>query len=254
MGNFRINPLPQGFNPLVEIAMNKNFFTGRNIESQYDKSLKPELRGASTTTRTAQAIGKKLNLSPPKIQALIRGYFNSFGYYGLTLSDQWFFNDSEDLSIKDYPVIKRFTKEQQSRNTLYVKEAYEIIEEIISVNKSARELYKRYDKDGAYQYFNEDNQKFYGAATSTKTGLTNFNRLIQQTENTKTLSQLQELAIQIGDATKKKNFVNSLKKQNIWEDLGALKKYLKDDLYMARNKIAENFVKLIERKKEEVNE
>ena len=107
---------------------------------------------------------------------------------------------------------------------------------------------------GPDEYFNEDNQKFYGAATSTKTGLTNFNRLIQQTENTKTLSQLQELAIQIGDATKKKNFVNSLKKQNIWEDLGALKKYLKDDLYMARNKIAENFVKLIERKKEEVNE
>ena len=254
MGNFRINPISQAISPLVEIAMNKNFFTGRDIESQYDKSLQPGLRGASTTTRTAQAIGKKLNLSPPKIEALIRGYFNSFGYYGLTLADQWFFNDSEDLSIKDYPVIKRFTKAQPSRNTLYVKEAYEIIEEIISVNKSARELYKRYDKDNAYKLFNEDNQKFYGAATSTKAGLTNFNRLIQTTENTKTLSQLQELAILIGSATKKKNFVNSLKKQNIWEDLGALKKYLKDDLYMARNKIAENFVKQIERQKEAINE
>ena len=249
LSNFRLNPIPQFARPPVELMMNKTFFTGRPIETAYDKSIAPELRGAGRTSRTIRYIGDKLDLSPPQLEALIRGYFNSFATYGLLMGDQFFFNDSEDLSIKNYPVIRRFAKEQPLRSTKYVTQAYEELEEISMVLKSARESIKRFDKDNAYKFILDERVKFKGLVNATKKKLTDYNRLIQTVDNTKTLSQLQELSKIIGKETGKKNYVQSLKDQNIWNDLGALKKYVKDDLYMIRNKIAEKFVKIIEQEK-----
>jgi len=53
----------------------------------------------------------------------------------------------------------------------------------------------------------------------------------------------------LGPSMGRSNYAKSLKDAEVWDDIGALKKYLKNDLYFHRNKIAERFATMIEREK-----
>ena len=253
LNNFRLNPIPQFAVPIVEQIANKSFFTGREIVSPFERNLAPELQGGDTTSRTAQEIGKKLKISPPRIEHLIRGYFHTFAGYGFTLSDQFFFNDIEDLSIGKIPVLRRFRKDVPNRNNQYVQEAYDIINEMQTVVASARESVKRFDPEGAESYLVETEIGDVKFGNKTKELLTEYNRYISIVKNTKTLSQVQafaEIIAGLGGRDKNK-YINNLKEEGIYNDIGALKKFLNDDLYIQRNRIAEKFVKIIESQREE---
>jgi hypothetical protein len=253
LGNFRLNPIPQFALPIVEQIANKSFFTDREIVSPFERNLAPELQGGDTTSRTAQEIGKLTKISPPRIEHLIRGYFNTFAGYGFTLSDQFFFNDIEDLSIGKIPVLRRFRKDVPNRNNQYVQEAYDIINEMQTVVASARESIKRFDPEGAESYLVETELGDVKFGNKTKELLTEYNRYISVVKNTKTLSQVQALAEIVGGlgGRDKNKYINNLKEQGIYNDIGALKKFLNDDLYIQRNRIAEKFVKIIESQREE---
>jgi len=244
---FRLNPMPQLLVPPFEIMINKNQFTGRPIEILGEEQLAPELRGEGRTSRTVRKIGETLNLSPPQIEALLRGYFNTMGSYGLLLSDQFFFNDSEDLSLNKYPVIRRFRKEIPVRNTKYVTQAYELIDEITTAFRSGRELINRFEPNRAYTYFLD--AKHRKKATQTEKSLNKFNKQIQNVDNIRRLTMLQDYAKLLGPSMGRSNYAKSLKDAEVWDDIGALKKYLKNDLYFHRNKIAERFATMIEREK-----
>jgi hypothetical protein len=74
------NPMPQMFKPAVEVAMNRSFFTGRDIETKSMQGLAKEDRYGSTTTETAKMLGSMLpGLSPVQIEHLTRGYFGPLG-------------------------------------------------------------------------------------------------------------------------------------------------------------------------------
>ncbi len=253
LGNFRLNPIPQFALPIFEQIANKSLFTGREIVNPFERNLAPELQGGETTSRTSQEIGKLTKISPPRIEHLVRGYFNTFAGYGFTLSDQFFFNDIEDLSIGKIPVIRRFRKDVPNRNNQYVKEAYEIIDEMQTTIASARESIKRFDPEGAESYLVESSLEEVKFGNKTKELLTEYNRYISVVKNTKTLTQLHavtEIVASLG-GRKKEKYINNLKDEGIYNDLGALKKFLNDDLYIQRNRIAEKFVKIIESQREE---
>jgi len=71
--------LPQAIKPMVEIGTNYSFFTGRSIESKRHEGVEPGMRYESTTSELAKTIGGILNVSPIKLDYLVRGYTGSAG-------------------------------------------------------------------------------------------------------------------------------------------------------------------------------
>ena len=78
--------IPQGVKPLIEAALNRNFFTGREIEDQRMQGLKMGERYGDRTTDIAKALGgsfeiagREIGVSPAMIEHLVRGYTGSLG-------------------------------------------------------------------------------------------------------------------------------------------------------------------------------
>ncbi len=73
----------------------------------------PWARSGAGGSRTMKALGKNvirhlprdLQLSPARIEALLRSYLNAWAMYGLTLSDAAFFDDAPD-SLRGIDAVK----------------------------------------------------------------------------------------------------------------------------------------------------
>jgi hypothetical protein len=68
---------PQGVKPLLEVGINYSFFTGRAIDSDRMMQYEPGERYGERTTEIAKMVGGALNISPNRIEYLIRGYTGS---------------------------------------------------------------------------------------------------------------------------------------------------------------------------------
>lgn len=252
-GNFRLNPIPQGFNPLFEQLTNYNFFTGRQIVSDADKGLPAEMQGFGTTSLTAQKIGELTGLSPSRIEALWKGYFSTIGTYGLTISDQMFFDNAPDLAINQYPFFNRFSKKQPVKNTKYTQIAYDMMAEINEVMRAVNESANRLKPDQAKRYITDNLEVLATGANELQKDLSDYNSLIGLVKATNNLEQIQKVANGVGKilGRNKKTYVQNLIDKGIYNDIGALKTYLMDDLLVQRNFLTEKFVKFVESKKGE---
>ena len=93
------------------------------------ENLLPALQKRSTTSDTAVAIGEALNMSPLKIEHLMKGYTGTIGSYVLMLADSMV-RDSDETrptrKLSDLPVMKRFLAKQkqlcESNKDLRVRE------------------------------------------------------------------------------------------------------------------------------------
>jgi len=76
-------PVPQAFKPLVEVVLNRNFYTGRPIIGRGIENLKTAEQFTASTSELSKAIGSTGLIAPVNADHLLRGYFGTTG--GLTL-------------------------------------------------------------------------------------------------------------------------------------------------------------------------
>ncbi|WP_352298468.1 LPD38 domain-containing protein, partial [Pseudoalteromonas sp. 20-MNA-CIBAN-0454] len=69
-----LNPIPQVALPMVEVMTNRSFFKDTPIEGMGDERRLPGDRYSAYTSDVAREIGKTFNVSPKKIEHLIKGY------------------------------------------------------------------------------------------------------------------------------------------------------------------------------------
>ncbi len=113
---FNLNYMPQIVAPLVEQATNRNNFTKAPLETPGMENLQPFLRAKPNTSETMKALGmasrdlpESLQVNPVRAEALLRGYLNTWGTYGLMLSDKAFFGDKlPEMRTDQMPVARRF--------------------------------------------------------------------------------------------------------------------------------------------------
>jgi hypothetical protein len=72
-------PLPAAVKPVIEVGLGRSFFTGRDIESAQEQQREPGERFRDGTSEVAKAIGQTFNVSPIKLEYLLRGYTGSLG-------------------------------------------------------------------------------------------------------------------------------------------------------------------------------
>lgn len=195
---FAMNPIPQIFKPSAEIAMNKNMFTGRPIESQAMQSLSPENRKRAWTSETAIALSEGManvswgdvTLSPVQVQHLVQGYLGWAGAQALAATDMLITRPLTDAPVApttkltEYPLIKAFVKTAPAKNTHYTTMFYKRLEEINNAYADIREAKKIKDFDKARELIDASKdklkqRKFYNKASDRLTKINQRMKLIR---------------------------------------------------------------------------
>ena len=143
---------PQGVKPALEVAINHSFFTGREIESARLQRFEPGERYTERTSEIAKLVGGALNISPTKIEYLIRGYTGSLPLAVASLanpilrsSDTGEQPDTRGLLSSETPLVGSFFQAKDASGL--INKAYKDMEE---VNQS-KETYKKMMEEGREQ-------------------------------------------------------------------------------------------------------
>jgi hypothetical protein len=143
---------PQGIKPALETAINYSFFTGRPIESERLQRYEPGERYTDRTSELVKSIGGALNISPVKIEYLIKGYTGSLPLAIASLSNPVLRSseageqpETRSFIGSETPLIGSFFQAKDA--TGLVNKAYKDMGEI---NK-AKETYKKILDEGREQ-------------------------------------------------------------------------------------------------------
>ena len=147
---FSLNYMPQILAPLAEQAANRNAFTKAPIETPGMENVQPFLRAKPNTSETMKALGmatrdlpESLQVNPARAEALLRGYLNTWGTYGLMLSDRAFFGDKQPAMRTDQmPVVRRFYSQEPPQHTKFETQFYDYLGEAKRLQGTLRELDK----------------------------------------------------------------------------------------------------------------
>jgi len=140
--------LPQAFKPALEAALNYSFYTDAAIDSQRLQGFDPAERYGDRTTEIAKQIGKVFNISPNRLEYLIRGYTGSLPLAIASLTNPMFkskeFAEVEAPSrrLSETPVVGAFFQPIDGRRL--IDKAYKDMEDI----RRTAETYKKYEDEG----------------------------------------------------------------------------------------------------------
>jgi hypothetical protein len=188
--------VPQTVKPLAELWANKSFFTGRPIEGKAMKLLAPGERAEPWTPETLQLLGRGLNISPKKMEALMRGYLATISTFMLGATDQiarWVGDFPERPSYRsdDYPLIGRFWKQGPARNTKYATRIYELMEESDRLVQTVRHYMIEGDLERA-EKLADSNLGLFSAnkfLNRTRKKMSQLRRVMKDVERSRTLSR-----------------------------------------------------------------
>ena len=141
---FALNPIPQTFKPIIEAATNYNFFTMRPIVGQGMQEVEARFQVGPGTSKSAEYIGGILNLSPLKVDQVIKGYTGTIGGYVTDVVDSITsqFSDVPKASLRfeQLPVVKRFVSDPEARGS--VTQFYELQRSVDTVVRTMSLLEK----------------------------------------------------------------------------------------------------------------
>lgn len=129
-----MNPTPQAVKPLLEVLFNRDTFRGRPIDSMGQDRLPPEDRFTARTSAPAVGVGKALNVSPQRIEHLVRGYFGWLGLQVLNVADiatrpltDLPSNPARNpYRVQNWPVVGDFVRSPEMMSSKYVDRFYEV--------------------------------------------------------------------------------------------------------------------------------
>ena len=145
--------------PLAEAINNRNSYTGQDIVPYYQLSKEAGLQARPTTNQLAKTIGEAFNISPAKIEHVLRGYTGTLGGYVLALADtltrtatgEPLLPNNVDL-MKRLPVANRLFLDTEQAGGLQ-QQFYELRGEVDRAVATINSLKKdqRFDELSAYR-------------------------------------------------------------------------------------------------------
>lgn len=128
----QMNPVPQAVRPLMEVAFNRDTFRGRPIDGMGQERLPAEDRYTARTSAAAVVAGRATNVSPQRIEHLVKGYFGWLGVQALNVADiatrpmtSLPSNPTRDMtSVSNWPVAGEFLRDASTVSSKYVERFY----------------------------------------------------------------------------------------------------------------------------------
>lgn len=175
LDTFSFSPVPQMFQPALDIYSNYDAFTGRPIESMGMERLSPSLRRRNNTTALATGLSAatesvfgsdgRMTLSPVQIDHAIQGYFGSVGSWVAGIADTvWRTANGETAPstfwYENQPV-RRFYKNlgDEDRYTRYGTVFYEALKETNRVYADIKEYAELGEVEKARSLYQENRNK-----------------------------------------------------------------------------------------------
>jgi hypothetical protein len=163
-------PIPQAFKPALEVMFNHDTFTDSRIVplSEQDKSPRNQMRESST--ELAKAAGDQFNISPMKVDHILRGYFGTLGQYAMTGVDIGVNMASGSTKAPKpwhrYPGLKSFLTDPL--NSQHKNDLYEMRTRTAKVAADVKHFKKKFDQPGLTAYLEQQtdgmpNKKLLGA-------------------------------------------------------------------------------------------
>lgn len=163
------NIAPAAGKPIVELAANYSFYTGRAIESERMQQLEPGERYNERTTEFAKTLGGMLNISPIKIEYLIRGYTGSVPLAVASMANPILRGgeagekpDTRGLIGAETPLIGSFFQPKDA--TGLINKAYKDMDDIVKAKQTYKKMVEEGREDDAESYL-EANADVIGMAS-----------------------------------------------------------------------------------------
>jgi hypothetical protein len=200
--------IPTAAKPIVEVATNKNLFTGGTVVPRSVEGLPDEMQVTPTTSKTAEKVGKYLHYSPAKIDHLVRGYTAGLGKTAVGIADRWLGDErvrpSKSMAER-IPVVKGLVaKEPVGYGSASVEAFYQLWEGMEKNYRGLKTLDEQGDRAALVKRARENQSliRFYEDAKEIRKFLTGTRRDLQEIQATNELSpdQKKEVMDRIGKA------------------------------------------------------
>lgn len=251
---FRYEWIPQAFLPVAEVyGFNENRYFERPIVTRGMEDLEPWRQFGSGTSRTMRALGEATKdlppgaqISPVRAEALIRGYTNSFGMYGLAMADRLFFDDQPDIELDDVMVLRRFYSGRKKR-TWQEEEVYKLAKEATMARRTLRDLVKdNAPKELLEQQADKLENRRYGLLSRAKRQMLVIGKNLRHVLRSENLEDLQAYTNKIASSPKRRAAMQEIRDSEAWNELGSLKLALKIYWTDERQGFAKEVVKRLE--------
>ena len=90
-------------------------------------------------------------ISPARAEHWLKGYFNTWALYGLTLSDAIFQDNKPTMRVDEYPVFRRFYEGDPKRHTKHESMFYDLLTETTKLRKTMVQMDRQYRPDIAVE-------------------------------------------------------------------------------------------------------
>lgn len=250
---FRVEIIPQAVAPIIESFGNEIRFLERPIETEAMQARAPWARAGTGTSRTLAEAGeamrglpRELQASPAQVEALLRGYFNTWSAYGLTLTDAMFFDDVPDLALDQYPVVRRFYQSTPPRHTKWVTQLYEALDAANEARRTMRWMDETYRPEIASEIENSPANLEYRQLTRAGQSMRSFSAEMKRVATIPDLDTLHQYADDLAREKALRPKIGRIKLLKAWGHKGRLKRELLDMWIVERNALAKTVMQDIE--------
>ena len=150
-GTLAVSP-PQAFLPILENLTNYSLFTGEPLVGRGLQDLEPKYQFTSGTSQMFKDLGALTNISPIKIENLVRGYTGTLGTYAVQALDAIYRGEGDPVKAtmrtEQMPVIKRFFATDAGTVAAY----YDLKEEVDTAVRTVNMLERTGDMEGLRSY------------------------------------------------------------------------------------------------------
>lgn len=203
MDQLSMNPVPQAFKPAMEAAFNYDSFRKTAIDSMGQERLPPAERYTSSTSAAAVAAGRLANISPQRLEHLVRGYFGWLGTQALNAGDYMLrgpmdlpANPRRDASNPDnWTLYGDFVKPVAGGSSKYLDRFYEMQHQVDQLYASASEARKVEDLDRLQELAGNSTLKLRPIYNAANRRITAINQRMRAVSNDPTLGAEEKMAL-----------------------------------------------------------
>lgn len=143
MDQFNFNPTPQIIKPMVDQVMNKQGLVGgRPIVSHHFENLPDAQQYTARTSALAKMVGQATDVSPLRLDALLSGYFGSFGSMlgAVTtgVANSLSSTPTPTKRVEQLPLIGRYVRDEPALSTQWANSWYSLVSDAQKITRGAK--------------------------------------------------------------------------------------------------------------------
>lgn len=216
-----MNPAPPLLREIVEQVTNYDFYSGNRIVPRNRENFVPELQYGPKTTTFSKALGEAINVSPARIDHLLKSLTGSIGTTLAMLPDVFNGKAKTEKSWSDSYFVKKYLGGEIAKDNAYKHELYEIAHQM-EIAKNSLDKFEEKENEGKIENY----EKKFGW----------LDNIPDPTEIKKQISEIENEITEINDSDE---LSSKEKKEQI------------DELYKERNLILAEFHRDVQAAKEE---